>query len=65
MLENLDNYAQKVAPGFDIYWNTTAKFNGSFGALTTNPTNLNEKNLALIFALAQWQNMIRLTIIVL
>ena len=43
MLENLDNYAQKVAPGFDIYWNTTAKFNGSFGALTTNPTNLNEK----------------------
>lgn len=43
MLESLDNYAQKVAPGFDIYWNTTAKINGSFGALTTNPTNLNEK----------------------
>lgn len=43
MLENLDNYAQKVAPGFDIYWNTTAKINGSFGALTANPTNLSEK----------------------
>ncbi len=43
MLEQLDSYAQKVTPGFDIYWNTTAKMNGSFGALTTDPANLNEK----------------------
>lgn len=43
MLENLDSYAQKVAPGFDIYWNTTAKMNGSFGALTTDPVDISKK----------------------